>query len=84
MLVTKQPVLRRFWYAVMPMDRLAAGPQPFTLLGENIVLWKKADGSPAAVRDLLVLMDAAGVTVLRLALHRPTLDDVFLTLTGRP
>jgi phenylpropionate dioxygenase-like ring-hydroxylating dioxygenase large terminal subunit len=51
MLVTKQPVLRRFWYAVMPMDRLDAGPQPFTLLGEDIVLWKKADGSPAAVRD---------------------------------
>lgn len=51
MLVTRQPVLRRFWYAVMPMDRLDAGPQPFTLLGEAIVLWKKADGTPAAVRD---------------------------------
>ena len=51
MLVTQQPVLRRFWYAVLPMDKLAAGPQPFTLLGENIVLWKKSDGTPAAVRD---------------------------------
>jgi phenylpropionate dioxygenase-like ring-hydroxylating dioxygenase large terminal subunit len=51
MLVSQQPVLRRFWYAVMPMDKLAAGPQPFTLLGENIVLWRKADGTPAAVRD---------------------------------
>jgi phenylpropionate dioxygenase-like ring-hydroxylating dioxygenase large terminal subunit len=51
MLVTKQPILRRFWYAVMPMTKLDAGPQPFTLLGEDIVLWKKADGSPAAVRD---------------------------------
>ena len=51
MLVTQQPVLRRFWYAVMPMDKLAAGPQPFTLLGENIVLFKRADGSPAALRD---------------------------------
>lgn len=51
MLVTKQPVLRRFWYAVMPMAKLDAGPQPFTLLGEDIVLWKKADGTPAAVRD---------------------------------
>src|SRR6476620_3299887 len=54
MLVTQQPVLRRFWYAVMPMDRLDAGPQPFTLLGEDIVLWKKADGSPAAVKDRCV------------------------------
>jgi phenylpropionate dioxygenase-like ring-hydroxylating dioxygenase large terminal subunit len=51
MLVTRQPVLRRFWYAVMPMARLAAGPQPFTLLGEDIVLWKQADGAPAALRD---------------------------------
>jgi phenylpropionate dioxygenase-like ring-hydroxylating dioxygenase large terminal subunit len=51
MLVTRQPVLRRFWYAVMPMTKLDAGPQPFTLLGEKIVLWKRADGSPAALRD---------------------------------
>jgi ABC-2 type transport system ATP-binding protein len=49
---------------------------------ERASLRVRTDGSPAAVRDLLVLMDAAGVTVLRLALHRPTLDD--LTLTGRP
>lgn len=42
MLVTQQPVLRRFWYAIMPMHQLDAGPQPFTLLGEKIVLWKKA------------------------------------------
>lgn len=51
MLVTKQPVLRRFWYAVMPMAKLADGPKPFTLLGEDIVLWLQADGTPAAVRD---------------------------------
>lgn len=51
MLVTQQPVLRRFWYAVMPMTRLDAGPQPFTLLGENIVLWRQADGTPAALKD---------------------------------
>lgn len=51
MLVTHQPVLRRFWYPVLPMDRLDAGPQPFTLLGEDIVVWKMSDGSPAAVRN---------------------------------
>lgn len=51
MLVTRQPVLRRFWYALMPVERLDEGPQPFTLLGEPLVLWKTADGSPAAVRD---------------------------------
>jgi len=34
--------------------------------------------TPEVVRDL----DAAGVAVADLALHRPTLDDVFLSLTG--
>ena len=49
--MTRQPVLRRFWYPVMPLADLAGGPQPFTLLGEGIVLWLQADGRPAAVRD---------------------------------
>ena len=51
MLVTRQKVLRRFWYAIMPMAQLDAGPQPFTLLGEPIVLWKGAGGKPHALRD---------------------------------
>ncbi|GGY31706.1 aromatic ring-hydroxylating dioxygenase subunit alpha [Pseudoduganella albidiflava] len=51
MLVTQQKVLRKFWYALMPMSALDAGPQPFTLLGENIVVWKGKDGKPAALRD---------------------------------
>jgi ABC-2 type transport system ATP-binding protein len=33
----------------------------------------------AAVREL----DAAGIHLDDLSLHRPTLDDVFLSLTGR-
>ncbi len=51
MLVTQQPVLRRFWYALMPLERLDAGPVPFTLLGEKLVIWKDAQGRPAALRD---------------------------------
>src|SRR6201996_198890 len=51
MLVTKQPVLRRFWYPIMPVAHLAEGPKPFTLLGENIVLWQRADGSIACLKD---------------------------------
>jgi phenylpropionate dioxygenase-like ring-hydroxylating dioxygenase large terminal subunit len=51
MLVTRQKVLRRFWYAIMPMAQLDAGPQSFTLLGEPIVLWKGAGGKPHALRD---------------------------------
>jgi ABC-2 type transport system ATP-binding protein len=34
--------------------------------------------------DIVRLMDAAGFQIGDLALRKPTLDDVFLTLTGRP
>lgn len=51
MLNTQQPVLRRFWYAVMPLEQLKDGPQPFTLLGERIVLFLDAKGEPAALED---------------------------------
>lgn len=54
MLVTKQPVLRRFWYALMPVTHLDDGPKAFTLLGEEIALWKQANGNPAAVRNRCV------------------------------
>jgi len=51
MLVTRQPVLRRFFYPVVPVDRLADGPVPITLLGEPIALWQGADGAVHAVED---------------------------------
>ena len=51
MLVTQQPVFRKFWHAVMPLSELAAGPRPFTLLGQDIVLFLDAAGQPAALRD---------------------------------
>jgi phenylpropionate dioxygenase-like ring-hydroxylating dioxygenase large terminal subunit len=51
MLVTKQPVLRRFWYPVIPSAKIADGPQPFTLLGVDIVLWRGEDGAVACFRD---------------------------------
>jgi phenylpropionate dioxygenase-like ring-hydroxylating dioxygenase large terminal subunit len=51
MLVTKQKVLRRFWYACMPVADLAEGPKPFRLLGEDIVLFLDRDGQPAALED---------------------------------
>ncbi|MEM9154178.1 MAG: aromatic ring-hydroxylating dioxygenase subunit alpha [Cyanobacteria bacterium P01_F01_bin.33] len=51
MLVTQQPVFRRFWYPVIPMNLLQEAPQPFTLLGQPIVLWRTDTGMPAAVRD---------------------------------
>src|ERR1700737_3761585 len=51
MLCTKQKVLRRFWYATVPINRLNGGPPPFTLLGENIVLFLDGEGKPAALAD---------------------------------
>lgn len=51
MLTTQQKVLRRFWYAVVPMTDLEEGPKPFTLLGEDLVLFIGPDGKPAALKD---------------------------------
>jgi phenylpropionate dioxygenase-like ring-hydroxylating dioxygenase large terminal subunit len=51
MLNTRQPVLRRFWYAVMPVSDLADGPKPFMLLGEPIVLFLNRDSAPVALED---------------------------------
>jgi phenylpropionate dioxygenase-like ring-hydroxylating dioxygenase large terminal subunit len=52
MLTTRQPVFRRFWHAVLPLSLLEGGqPQPFTLLGETIVLFLDGEGQPAALKD---------------------------------
>jgi phenylpropionate dioxygenase-like ring-hydroxylating dioxygenase large terminal subunit len=51
MLVTRQKVLRNFWYATMPTEKLADGPKPFRLLGEDIVLFLDKEGKPAALED---------------------------------
>jgi ABC-2 type transport system ATP-binding protein len=41
------------------------------------------DGSRAAV-DVVRTLDRAGLEPVSLALREPTLDDVFLSLTGHP
>ncbi len=51
MLVTKHPVLRRFWYALAPISRLETGPWGTTLLGTPLVLWLTPEGKPAALID---------------------------------
>ncbi len=40
------------------------------------------EGGSTALVEALRQLDAAGIRVLDVALHRPTLDDVFLSLTG--
>lgn len=50
MLVTKQAILRRFWYPVLPIANLSIDrPQAFQLLGEKIVLWRANDKPTAAI-----------------------------------
>ena len=51
MLITQQPIFRKFWHAVMPLSMLADGPKPFKLLGEDIVLFLDEAGQPAALKD---------------------------------
>ena len=51
MLVTKQPILRRFWYPVIPLEELKSGPKPFKLLERPLVLWLDGQGKPAAAVD---------------------------------
>jgi phenylpropionate dioxygenase-like ring-hydroxylating dioxygenase large terminal subunit len=52
MLTSRQPVFRKFWHAVMPLSQLQGGkPQPFRLLGEDIVLFLDQQGRPAALKD---------------------------------
>jgi phenylpropionate dioxygenase-like ring-hydroxylating dioxygenase large terminal subunit len=51
MLVTRQKVLRRFWYPVIPVAALGEGPKPFTLLGERIVVWRDGEGRVSALED---------------------------------
>jgi phenylpropionate dioxygenase-like ring-hydroxylating dioxygenase large terminal subunit len=50
-LVTRQPVLRRFWYPAMPEAMLAGGPRPFRMFGRDLVLWRTAGGRFAAMAD---------------------------------
>jgi ABC-2 type transport system ATP-binding protein len=48
----------------------------------NRIEARVVDG-PAALPELLRAAEHAGVRVVSAAVHRPTLDDVFLALTGR-
>jgi ABC-2 type transport system ATP-binding protein len=40
-------------------------------------------GGASTVAEAVRLLDGAGIRIADMALHRPTLDDVFLALTGR-
>ena len=46
-----EPLFRRFWYPVVPLENLRSGPQRFELLGEALAVFLDAGGQPAALED---------------------------------
>jgi ABC-2 type transport system ATP-binding protein len=81
-------------YASLRLDLVAAGPAAYTglatVLGGRIVHSDPArhvygvatDGTAPHIRRLLDEADPSGTAVASFELHRATLDDVFLALTG--
>jgi ABC-2 type transport system ATP-binding protein len=59
----------------------ALGAYKFETYGEGVRLFVE-DGA-VAIPQILRALDAAGVPLGTVELHRPSLDDVFLTKTGR-
>jgi ABC-2 type transport system ATP-binding protein len=53
------------------------------VVGSEAGLHVTVDDGAVAVAPLLRALDAAGLSPSAVAVNRPTLDDVFLTLTGR-
>ena len=66
--------------AVAALVPLADG-QPPRVEGRNVTL--NVGGRTGLVVEAVRRLDAAGVEIEDIAVRRPTLDDVFLTLTGR-
>ncbi|GAA2141915.1 ATP-binding cassette domain-containing protein [Actinomadura napierensis] len=50
---------------------------------DRLTLQVPSDGGVASLRELLTILDAAGIEPADLSVHTPDLDDVFLTLTGQ-
>jgi ABC-2 type transport system ATP-binding protein len=72
-----------------PVQMETARAQTFGMgIGEPVVadrgrrLTVPVDGGAADLRELLARLDRAGVAISEAGLRRPTLDDVFMALTG--
>ena len=63
------------------MSRGLPAPRDVAVDGGTVSA-RVVDG-PRALPELLRAADHAGIAVATAQVHRPTLDDVFLTLTGR-
>ena len=67
-----------FERACQEVDRVTTGTDP-----ARLAVTVATDGSAAQVSNLLDRMAKLNVTVERISTHRPSLDDVFMALTGR-
>jgi ABC-2 type transport system ATP-binding protein len=51
---------------------------------DSLTLQVPSDGSVTSLRALLSRLDDSSIEIEEMSVHTPDLDDVFLTLTGRP
>src|SRR5690606_23685033 len=58
-----------------------AGGEPIEIEGNHVRA--RVARAARAVPGLLADLSSAGISLESIEVHRPTLDDVFLTLTGR-
>jgi ABC-2 type transport system ATP-binding protein len=63
--------------------RAALDTTPAVEPAERRLIVAASDGGTAALLDVVRALDRAGIAVEDIALRRPTLDEVFLTLTSR-
>jgi ABC-2 type transport system ATP-binding protein len=63
--------------------RRVLGEQVLHQNEQKSILSVAIDGSPRHIKHILDQMEQAAVEVDTLSLRKPTLDDMFLTLTGR-
>jgi ABC-2 type transport system ATP-binding protein len=69
--------------AARVLERYAHGDGGVRVDAERGYVGTTVAGGPGLLAAVVRDLDAAGVQADELGLHRPTLDDVFLTLTGR-
>jgi len=73
----------RLYFADPHLLRLASELLPAAAPDQDqLVLQASADGTVDSLRDLLNELHEAHITVERLTIHTPDLDDVFLAVTG--
>ncbi len=74
----------RVQFANLEVLRQAAAVLEVTEVDERAFALEVAtDGSASSVRSTLTALEAAGAAALKVSINRPSLDDVFLSLTTR-